>query len=78
MLFNRKKPAEKPALKFKGTYKADRRDVARDRRTFGPPTNFPVIDSAKNIIQQDRRSRPERRINNIVVTETTISLDTTF
>ena len=78
MLFKRKKQVEKQEPVIDSAYQADRRDIERDRRSFGPPTNFPVIDSAKNIIQKDRRSRPERRINNIVVTETNIKLDVEF
>lgn len=84
MLFKRKKrvglvktnPEE--GLDSQDTKDADRRDVTKDRRSFGPATDFPFIDAKKKLIQKDRRSRPERRINNIVVVETSINLDDGF
>ena len=86
MLFKRKKRVElvktnlEEDLDSLDTKDTDRRELAKDRRSFGPATNFPFIDSIwrKKIIQQDRRSRPERRINNIVVTETSITFDDGF
>lgn len=76
MLFKRKKQLEKSKPIIKGTYQSDRRILDKDRRSFGPATIFPFINSQKKIIQQDRRSRPERRINNIVVVESSIKFDT--
>lgn len=78
MIFKRKKPVEKITPKIVGVYESNRRDAERDRRTFGPPTEFPFVDSEKKIIQQDRRSRPERRINNIVVKETSFIVASNF
>lgn len=78
MIFKRKKPVDKVTPKFVGVYESNRRDAERDRRTFGLPTEFPFVDSEKKIIQQDRRSRPERRINNIVVKETSFKVASNF
>jgi|GEM_PF-2788096 len=75
-LFKRKKE-EMQAVKIDeaSAYQADRRGVRYDRRNFGPPSEFPLVDSDKKMIQQDRRSRPERRLSNIVVTESKIKLN---
>lgn len=81
MLFKRKKRVElvktnpEEGLNSQDKKDIDRRDIRKDRRSFGPATNFPFIDAKKKLIQQDRRSRPERRINNIEVVETSIKFD---
>jgi len=40
-----------------------------DRRSFGLPTQFPFLDSSDNLLLNDRRSMPDRRIANIQVKE---------
>ncbi|MFK7814906.1 MAG: hypothetical protein AB8B92_01080 [Gammaproteobacteria bacterium] len=75
MLFKRKKQTVTPTPKIEDPYHSNRRILDIDRRSFGPATIFPYINSQKKIIQQDRRSRPERRINNIVVVESSIKFD---
>jgi len=59
-------------------FQVERRDLDDDRRVFGPATNFPFMDADKTIIQKDRRSRPERRVNNIIVEEISRITDTEF
>ncbi len=49
-------------------YKSDKRNT-EDRRDFGPPAKFPLVDSDGNVVLKDRRVRPDRRITNIQVTE---------
>ena len=38
-----------------------------DRRSFGPATQFPFLDSNDKLVVNDRRSKPDRRIANIQV-----------
>ena len=53
----------------------NRRGEREDRRSFGPPTNFPFIDSEGKIIKNDRRTAPDRRISNIQVKEDFLYFD---
>lgn len=48
------------------TYILDLRERG-DRRSFGPPTQFPYLDSNDKLVVNDRRSIPDRRIANIQV-----------
>ncbi len=75
MLFKRKKQVEIQTSEIEDPYHPDRRVLDKDRRSFGPATKFPFVDAQEKIIQQDRRSRPERRINNIVVVESNINFN---
>ncbi len=54
---------------------ANRRGEREDRRVFGPPTKFPILDRLGKLIKMDRRSIPDRRIANIKVTEDHLSFD---
>jgi len=54
---------------------ANRRGERGDRRVFGPPTKFPILDRLGKLIKMDRRSIPDRRIANIKVREDHISFD---
>lgn len=47
-------------------YKGDLRDKV-DRRSFAPARAFPLIDQYGGLVNQDRRSMPDRRIANIQV-----------
>ena len=53
----------------------ERRGEREDRRAFGPPSRFPLIDCAGKFIKLDRRSTPERRIANIKVKEDCLAFD---
>lgn len=44
------------------------REKKEDRRSFGPSTQFPFVDSIDKVIKKDRRFMPDRRIANIHVT----------
>ena len=48
--------------------KSDRRKAA-DRRSFGPPAHFPLVDSDRKLVKKDRRIMPDRRISSIQVSE---------
>jgi len=79
MLFKRKIQDERPSSStIEVAEIGDRRDEANDRRTFRPASKFPLIDSENKHVLQDRRSRPERRLNNIVVRETRINLSAKY
>ncbi len=78
MLFRRKLQEEKPTTVIEEVDFGERRDVRMDRRKFGPPSTFPLIDSENKHVPQDRRSRPERRLNNIIVRETNINLNAKY
>ena len=47
---------------------SDRRKV-EDRRSFGPPVEFPLVDSDGKLVKKDRRIMPDRRISSIQVSE---------
>lgn len=53
----------------------NRRGEREDRRSFGPPTSFPFIDSFGRIVKVDRRATPDRRISNIQVKEDFLYFD---
>ena len=53
----------------------NRRGKKNDRREFGPPTQFPFIDSSGKLVKLDRRSMPDRRIANIQVREDHLNFD---
>ena len=40
-----------------------------DRRSFGPPAHFPLVDSNGKMVANDRRTIPDRRISSIQVSE---------
>ena len=73
-----KKQKKKLKLKTKTTYEANRRISTEDRREFGPAANFPLVDSDGKTVKQDRRTRPDRRINSIVVQENHIRINKNF
>ncbi len=56
------------------TFILDHRTQA-DRRSFEPPSKFPVITSNGIVIQRDRRRLPDRRIANIMVEEVNCYFD---
>jgi len=53
----------------------NRRGEREDRRVFGPPTKFPILDRLGKLIKMDRRSMPDRRIANIKVKEDHVTFD---
>jgi len=67
----------------KGNYKpfaasvhlSNRRGEREDRRVFGPPNKFPLLDRIGRLIKLDRRSIPDRRIANIEVKEDHLTFD---
>ena len=54
---------------------AERRGEREDRRSFGPPAQFPFIDGRGTIVKVDRRATPERRLSNIQVKEDHLNFD---
>ncbi len=54
---------------------ANRRGECEDRRVFGPPNKFPLLDRIGRLIKMDRRSIPDRRIANIKVKEDHLTFD---
>ena len=54
---------------------SERRGEKEDRRSFGPPTQFPFIDSKGKLVKVDRRSMPDRRLSNIKVKEDHLNFD---
>ena len=38
-----------------------------DRRSFKPAHQFPLLDTKRSVISQDRRKQPDRRLANIEV-----------
>ena len=65
---NHKSFAEKAHL-------TNRRGEREDRRVFGPPSKFPLLDRIGRLIKLDRRSIPDRRISNIEVKEDHLTFD---
>ena len=54
---------------------SERRGKKEDRRSFGPPTQFPFIDSNGKLVKVDRRTMPDRRLANIQVKEDHLHFD---
>ena len=65
MSFMKSKPIKTVLVK---PTKSDRRKVT-DRRSFGPPAHFPLVDSDGKMVNKDRRIMPDRRISSIQVSE---------
>lgn len=55
--------------------RSDRRGMREDRRNFGPPSRFPLLDRVGKLIKMDRRTIPDRRIANIEVKEDYLAFD---
>ena len=53
----------------------NRRGEKEDRRSFGPPVQFPFIDGSGKIVKVDRRTIPDRRLANIQVKEDHLNFD---
>jgi len=53
----------------------NRRGEREDRRAFGPPSKFPLLDRIGRLIKRDRRCLPDRRISNIEVKEDYLTFD---
>ncbi len=70
-----RKKANKVDSSIQKSVLLDRRSEKVDRRSFGPPTKFPFIDTKGKVIKVDRRAVPDRRINNIEVKEDHLSFD---
>lgn len=53
----------------------NRRGERGDRRSFGPPAQFPFIDGSGKFVKVDRRTMPDRRLANIQVKEDQLKFD---
>ena len=63
--FKRSKPKNTVVVE---TTQSDRRKNP-DRRSFGPPAHFPLVDCNGKMVSNDRRTIPDRRISSIQVSE---------
>lgn len=67
------KNSDKPLLVK--AHLTNRRGEREDRRVFGQPAKFPLLDRIGKLIKLDRRSMPDRRISNIEVKEDHLTFD---